>query len=48
MESFLNSDLKSLLPESIIEKLSHEKLDIPGFSVPGRLGGVICKPEGAA
>ena len=20
----------------------------PGFSVPGRLGGVICKPEGAA
>ena len=21
---------------------------IPGFSVPGRLGGVICKPEGAA
>ena len=21
---------------------------IPGFSMPGRLGGVICKPEGAA
>ena len=20
----------------------------PGFSVPGRLGGVICKPEGVA
>ena len=29
-----------------IRKKSEEP-GIPGFSMPGRLGGVICKPEGA-
>ena len=28
MESFLNSDLKVILPESIIEKLSYEKFNL--------------------
>ena len=33
--------------ENIIRIKSGEP-GFPGFSVPGRLGGVICKPEGAA
>ena len=33
---------------SFIVRIKSGEPCFPGFSVPGRLGGVICKPEGAA
>ena len=41
MDDFMCSSVESI-------RIKSGEPGFPGFSVPGRLGGVICNPEGAA